>query len=312
MKVNHKIKLVTWLAASIICVSLILDFTFTTYFTKTATVATSNKIYRLTDQNHLNEITIFGSSRAEKAYYCDSINANCYNYGFPNQNFEVSALLLEFELKKEKNTPIIIDIHHDYFQHDAYTNINLATYLPFVNSNTTVTNFLNTNNRLLPYHYVPGARYFGSYSSYIEPLVGNKLGLGNAHYLKGGIFDTKIGASRSIEKRIANRKSKSLTFEIPAEKDSLLRSLITAHTNRNFIFVISPYHYSAKSTITNWETMLSYFTMLETKYPNVIFIDLSSLLTDDKYFKDTVHLNESGAQVFSLALRLSLIETGLF
>lgn len=312
MRVNPKIKFVLIVLSFFIGAALFFDFIFTAYFTKTANAGSPNKIYRLAEEQHLNEIPIFGSSRAEKAYYCDDINTDCYNYGFPNQNFDVTAMLLEFELAKPKTTPVIIDMHHDFFEHDAQTNINLATYLPFIPANKNIKNFLIDNNRLAPYHCVRGSRYFGNYSNYLEPIVQNKFHIGNTNYVKGGAFDTKIDNGRSISKRIENRKAKSLQFVMLAEKDKRLRQMIAAHGERKFIIVISPYHYSAFATITNVKEMITYFHNLEKDYPNVLFFDASTLLADDKYFKDTVHLNEAGAHAFSEQLREYLINKEAF
>lgn len=309
---NPKIKLLTLLFVFIISLCLSADYIFSAFLTKTTPVAESNKIYRLTNEQHNNEIPIFGSSRAEKGYYCDNINPNCYNYGFPNQSFDVTALLLNFELKKNKTTPIIIDIHHDFFQHNAYTNINLATYLPFVNTNDSITAFLEQNNRLKPYHYIPGARYFGYYTTYLEPIVENKMKIGNALYVKGGVFDTKKGDSRSIQKRIDNRLDKKLSFTITSENDKQLKQLITSSPDRKFIFVVSPYHWSAKSTVANFDEMLNYFNGLAKSYPNVHFIFFNTDKYSDELFKDTVHLNEAGAKQFSAELQTHLQELEIF
>ena len=204
---RRKIKLILLLLLFCMAFCLTADFVFTQYFTGTSPVATSNKIYRLTEEDHLQEIPVFGSSRAEKAYYCDSINSNCYNYGFPNQSYDVTALLLKFELSKNKTTPLIIDVHHDFFEHNAITNININTYLPFANNNTAIRSFLEKNERLLPYQYIPGMRYFGAYTAYLQPIVENKFHVGNNDYIKGGVFDSKPGNNRSIQKRIDNRSA---------------------------------------------------------------------------------------------------------
>lgn len=308
---HPKVKLIVSLFVFVITICITADLIFTRYFTKTNPVAESNKIYRLAEQNYPDEIPIFGTSRAEKGYYCDAIDTRCYNYGFPNQSFDITALLLQFELAKNKTTPILIDVHHDFFQHDAKININLNTYLPFVNSNAAVTNFLQENHRLKPYHYLPGTRYFGAYTTYLEPIVKNKFGIGKAVYVKGSVLDTKNGDGSAIQKRIQTRLEKQLQFELIPEKDSILQSLIQLHPNRKFVFVVSPYHWSAKSTVANFDELLSYFKSLETKFPNVRFVYFNTDNYDDSYFKDTVHLNETGAKVFSEALHNQLIEKGI-
>ena len=308
---NPKVKLILYLLSFVITICITADIVFSRYFTKTNPVSESNKIYRLAEQTFVDEIPIFGTSRAEKGYFCDAINEQCYNYGFPNQSFDITALLLQFELAKNKTTPILIDVHHDFFQHDAKVNINLNTYLPFVNSNAAVTTFLQENNRLKPYHYLPGTRYFGAYTTYMEPIFENKFGIGRALYSKGSVLDTKKGSTAAIQKRINTRLDKKLSFEVIAEKDSMLRSLIQLHPNRKFVFIVSPYHWSAKSTVANFDSMLQYFSELEASFPNVAFIYFNTDNYSDTYFKDTVHLNEDGAKVFSAELHNQLKDKGI-
>jgi flavodoxin len=308
---HPKLKLILTLAVFVTSLCLIADFVFSKWFTKTQSVAESNKIYRLAYESHPNEIPIFGSSRVEKGYYCDAINSNCYNYGFPNQSFDVTALLLKLELEEPKNTPLIIDVHHDFFKHDAFANINLNTYLPFVSKNKNITGFLESNNRLKPYHYMPGTRYFGAYTAYIEPIAEHKLGLGRAHYIKGGVYDTKAGNTLSISKRIDSRLEKDLHFDVIAEKNNQLEQLIKSHPNRKFVFVVSPYHWSAKSTVNNFDEMINYFSAFEQQFSNVAFIYFSTDEYPDTLFKDTVHLNEAGAKKFSAELKKQLAAKGI-
>lgn len=308
---SHKLKFIFSVIGFVVVVCLCSDYLFTRYLTKTNECATSNKLYRLIEEEHNNEITIFGSSRAEKGYFCDTIHANCYNYGFPNQSFDVTTLLLSFELAKPKTTPIIIDIHHDFYVHDAVVNINLDTYLPFINSNATLQHFLAENKRLQPYHYIPGARYFGAYCGYLKPIIEQRFNIGNTHYLKGGVYDTKTG-SNHLEKRIAKWSEKQLSFTIDKNKEMILIDMIQQHPERNFVFVVSPYHWSAKASVTNFDEMLNYFGALDNQFKNVTTINVDASNFEDDLFKDTVHLNEKGAQQFSASLKESLISRGIF
>ena len=83
--------------------------------------------------------------------------------------------------------------------------------------------------------------------------------------------------------------------------------MINQNRERTFVFVVSPYHKSAKKTVDNFEEMLNYFNLLDTQLENVVFIYFDTDNYTDDLWKDTVHLNIYGAQKFSGELRKELI-----
>ncbi len=172
---------------------MLADFTFTRYFTVTCETCASNKLQRLINENHNDEIPIFGSSRAEKGYLPDSLGDNFYNYGLPNQSFDVTAFLLQFELQKNKQ----------------------------------------------------------------------------------------------------------------------LVEMIRNNPSRQFVFTISPYHWSARSSVQNFYEMLKYFHHIDEQFLNATFIYFDTSGYGDEYFKDTVHLNIYGAAKFSAQLREELLNRGI-
>lgn len=298
------IKFIGFTCVFFVLLSLGADVLFTKNFTSSVQESASNKIQRLFYESHTGEIPIFGSSRVEKGYYCDSLGTDFYNYGMPSASFDVIQLLLKPELKKNKSTPIIIDVHHDFYKHDAKDNINITTYLPFINKNDTIKDFLAMNGRLKNYLKIPGLRYYGSYTDYLRPVLNNKNE--NTVYIKGGVFDTKVSSTESLQKRILIREAKNLHFEIDTTSQKNLLQLIKLNPERDFIFVVSPYHKSAKKTVDNFEEMLTYFNDLDTQFENVIFIYFNTDNYTDDLWKDTIHLNIYGAKKFSGELRREL------
>ncbi|MBK6731093.1 MAG: hypothetical protein IPG60_09025 [Bacteroidetes bacterium] len=309
-----KYSIITFISFTIlflISISLCADYIFTKYYTVSFPNSTSNKIQRLFYETHPAEIPIYGNSRTEKAYYCDSLGSNFYNYGMPSASFKVIELLLQPELQKHKITPIIIDVHHDFFQHDAQENINIATYIPFINKYDTIKDFLKANDRYNNYQQIPGLRYFGFYTDYLRPVIESNNKSENTLYLKGGVFDTKVSSTKSLQKRITVRESKKLHFEIDLEAHNRLIKMIESHPERKFVFVVSPYHSSAKKTVDNFEEMLTYFNYLEKELENVVFIYIDAAGYTDELWKDTIHLNILGAKKFSSALRIQLHKRGV-
>ena len=292
-------------------ISISADQLITKKYTSGFPNSSANKIQRLFYESHMQEIPVFGSSRAEKGFYCDSLGPDFYNYGMPNASFQVIQLLLKPELLKNKTTPIIIDIHHDFFKHDAQENINLVTYLPFINKNDTIRNFLAANGRLKSYQQIPGLRYFGFYTDYLRPVIGSKSIAENTKYIKGGAFDTKASTTETLQKRIVARETKKLHFGTDREAEHVLLQMIKMNPERKFVFVVSPYHKSAKKTVDNFEEMLDYFNDLDTQYENVVCIYFNTDNYTDDLWKDTVHLNIFGAKKFSGELKRELVVKGV-
>jgi hypothetical protein len=303
-----RIVFISFLFTIIIC--LLADFLFTKYFTVTCETCASNKLQRLINETHSNEIPIFGSSRAEKGYLPDSLGNNFYNYGLRSQSFDVTAFLLQFELKKNKTTPIIIDVHHDFFQHDPYENINAEVFVPFA-LRSDVKKFLTENNRMHAYYTIPGIRYFGMYANYLKPLVEQNFHIGNVEYAKGGVFDTKTTNTISFKKRIDNRLTNELLFKPNGGKHKLLIEMISNNPSRHFVFIISPYHWSARSSVQNFYEMLKYFHQIDEEFENATFIYFDTSDYGDEYFKDTVHLNIYGAAKYSTQLKQELLNQGI-
>lgn len=289
---------------------LIADFVTSKYLTKTQPRSEAHKIERLLNAENKTEVPVFGNSRAELGYYTPALGAEVYNYGFPNQSFDVLQFLLELELNSHRTTPVIIDVHHGFFEHDPQTNINISTYLPYLQSNNTVRKFIVEQNRMRPYYLIPGMRYFGNYTAYAQPIIENMSSPNKNTYINGGIYANSGFSKAAMERRIDKKKDKTLHFTFDAQKDSVLQSIIAQHPERTFIFSLSPYHSSAQQALDNADEMLEYFNRLDKAFEQVIFI---SAATDypDSYFKDTIHLNKTGAEAFSKALRTQIIARGI-
>lgn len=294
----------------IILLCLFMDFVTTKFLTRTQPLSESHKIERLLKAESPTEVPIFGNSRAELGYYTPAIGSDVYNYGFPNQSFDVIQFLLQLELNSDRKTPILIDVHHGFFEHDPQSNINISTYLPYLQSNKTVRQFIADQNRMQPYYLIPGMRYFGSYNDYVQPLIETSSTPQKNIHIRGGIYTNAGFSMAATARRIDKKKDKVLHFTADAEKDSLLRSIIAQHPDRTFIFSLSPYHSSAQQTLDNASELTAYFEALDSSFEQVIFVSAANEYPDS-YFKDTIHLNKKGAEAFSKALRKQLSERGI-
>ncbi|MFI5172806.1 MAG: hypothetical protein ACHQFW_10470 [Chitinophagales bacterium] len=306
MAFSKKISVIAFTFLAFIFICLAADYIITNKFTVTSPYSTCNKVNRLFNENHEGEIPVFGSSRVEKGYFCDSLGNNFYNYGMPNASFDVIRLLLEPELQKNKTGPILIDVHHGFFDHDPYENINIETFLPFINTNESIKQFLVENGRFNRYQQIMGIRYFGFYTGYLKPFVEKRFEIDDNFYDNGGVFNTKVSNTASLQKRVSARMSKKLHFTYDKSSDSTLLNLINTNPGRRFVFVLSPYHSSAKQTLDNFDAMINYFSALDKQFDNADFIFLPTDDYSDNLWKDTIHLNIFGAKKFSAELRNEL------
>ena len=101
-----------------------------------------------------------------------------------------------------------------------------------------------------------------------------------------------------------------MAYQVLRQRLSLLQ-MIKLNPERKFVFVVSPYHKSAKRTVDNFGEMLKYFNDLDTQFENVVFIYFDTDNYTDDLWKDTVHLNIFGAKKFSGELRRELIAKGI-
>lgn len=276
-----------------------------------STALTPNKIERLIGNTPSDEIAIFGNSRATKGYLVDSITPKAYNYGMPNENFDIIEFLLQYELKKNSVAPIIIDVHDYFYQHDSYFNVNIETYVPFVKDNIEVENFLKQNNRYHPYYSIVGLRYFGLYTVYTNILISKFMGWDKKIYSKGSIFENATHNKETFKKRVTKRLSDQRTFVVEKEKEKRFTNFFKQHPERKFILVMSPYHYSLKQSVTNFDETENYFKNLSITYPNVEFLFFDGSTYPDRFFKDTIHLNILGSAKFSKDLKIELTKRKL-
>lgn len=305
MPISRKLIIVLVL---IIAMSFCADLITTRWLTRDQPLAEAHKLERI-QQTYTDEVPIFGNSRAEMGYYTPALGERTFNYGFPNQSFDIQLLLLAFELAKQKTTPVIIDVHHGFFEHDPVTNINITTYLPFVRSEPQIRTFLEDQGRMKPYYLIPGMRYFGAYTAYMEPLTEHALHPDRQSYIRGGIYAHHSFSAAAKERRVEKKKEKTFRFNVDTARDGHLRALIEQHPERSFVFVLSPYHSSSRETLENRNVLVQYFKALDNQYEQVVFIEAAGY--PDAYFKDTIHLNMEGATQFSHDLHAMLSARGI-
>ncbi|MCB0736056.1 MAG: hypothetical protein KDC92_00990 [Bacteroidetes bacterium] len=314
--------------------SLSLDVAFDQLFIGKNGISNEGKIGRLLEEENFQEIPIFGSSKARSAFIPDSLNPNCYNYGMEKCGFDVVNFLLEIELQKPKQSPIIIEYNHRSFISQPEHTVNASSFIPNLHHNQVV-EFLKETNRMSTRFYIPGLRYFGSYTYYLRYYIKADAGV-NKRINKGGNFSNFILEADVFENMVSHR------LKLVARRDELLQNIesvsqvistqerheldflnsylnftydsslvsnfsqLVSSTPRQIILVHTPNHYSEEAGIANKDEMKAFYNALADKHNNIMVIDLSGMLLLDSDYKNSTHLNITGAQAFSEALKRKL------
>jgi hypothetical protein len=307
-----------------------LDFIFSNWIIFEKDYANQNKVQRLFTEQHLDEIPVFGSSKARSAFIPDSLGSDVFNYGMEMSNFDVMELLLAVELDKEKTGPIIIEFNHRTFVHEPGHTINSATFVPNLDDRR-VRDFMTKYDRLELKHRVPGFRYFGSYFYYLRYYL--KETSGNKKIIsKGGNF-TDLTPSAEVFQNFVNSRLKKieryqelnekannvelaisveerhllayldgyLRYHEAPERLALFDSLVYAHPERQFLMVYTPQHWSERQGLDNFDEVQALFNRWEAQHKNVAVFDFSQMELADDCFKNSTHLNLRGARAFSSA-----------
>jgi hypothetical protein len=254
------------------------------------------KINRILKERHKDEIPIFGSSRANGSFVPTILGKNYYNYGIDGTGADVWLFFLEEELKKDKNTPIIINIDLEGLQRSVGP---IHNYIPNSN-NKEIRDLLNAYNTELP---VGIFRYLGTFESYLKDYANERLKL-TKEVDRGGSFETNAISKEKFEDLVTKRKNTITAF---TNYDSLFYKFekVLKNTNRQINLVIAPYHNSYFSNYTNYDIALYYLEILD-NLPNCKVYNFGKLDTPDSHFMNTSHLNYSGALNFSRFLKKKL------
>jgi hypothetical protein len=323
---SQGLKLVTLTLVTAAVVAVGIDQIFQ-YFVlpKRTDISNSYKIERLLADTDPEEIPVFGSSKGRSSFIPDSLGESVFNYSMEKANFDVIFFLLETELAKDKDGPIIIEFNTRSFVHRPSHTIDLSTFMPIQN-NQEVIDYLDENGRLDNFQLLPGVRYYGSYVRYLRSLT--RKVTSNKITNRGGIFiDYYPGDKllkrftdsryKMMEKRADLETKKesgipltymevqmldqlqiSSDFAENKERIQKFEAMAKDHPNRDFIMVFTPHHPSELAGVRNMEKLDSLFNHWNMNVSNVHAFDYSRFELPDSCFKNSSHINLEGARRF--------------
>ncbi len=262
------------------------------------------KINRIINETHPDEIPIFGSSRAEGCFIPDSLTGNCFNYGLSGANYDVTLFMLNEECKKTKSTPWVI-LNFD-MEGLTYGLGDISNYIPN-SDNAGVRNLLGKEYK--PYFRIPFIKYYGRFENYLRLYLSDKIKL-TKFTDKGASVDKNVLPLKKFNELVKMRGNTMATFYNDPSLQAKLKTIITTHSNRRFLFVIPPYHPSYFEKYTNISETNAFFNELQS-HQNVKVLDYSRLTLPDSMFVNTSHINLIGTVLFNHMLADTLRTIGV-
>lgn len=284
--------------AAILVVVLIGDRLFEEHIILNTPVNGAYKIDRILHADDPNEIPIFGNSRAEAHFVPSIIHPNSFNYGLSGTHADVWMFFLQQELKKSRQTPILLNI--DLEGLDSAIG-NPSNYI------------LNANHpdvqALMGRHYswaysIPLLKYFNQFDLFVGLWMNNRSNpIGGAE--RGALLHHKPVDSATRAISFIRRAEGENRFDGSPTIETELFRLLAGRPDRRVIFVVSPYHESIFQHFTNLDEAYNFLGRLDA-LPNADVIDLSHVDYPDSLYDNSTHLASAGAIRFSHELKDSL------
>jgi hypothetical protein len=254
------------------------------------------------------DIAIYGSSRAflhiSPQILSDSLGVKVYNFGIDGHNFWLQYLrhleLLKYN-KKPKSIILSVDVFTLQKRKDLYQ---LDQFLPYMLWNSNIHEYTHSyiGYNCLDY-YVPLIRYFGK--TYSLTLIQRNIvnGQSNIHCRQNGFW----GRDKEWNADLENAKKNQKFYEINTDSTSieLFEKFIKECKSNNIdlIFVYTPEFVEGQKFVVNRDQTIKIYKDFSIKY-SIDFYDYSndSMCLEKKYFYNSLHLNKTGAEIFTRKL----------
>jgi hypothetical protein len=253
------------------------------------------------------DILIFGSSRAMNQFNSVIIEKNTglstYNCGFGGQGLLFSYIQLNESLKRYTPKIVILDISPNILL-DPESSDKLKILLPYYERDTLIYNRLTNNN------YREKLKFLSSIYPYNSTIISlaRRYNSQFRDTLKGFIPIDRTIDTTNLDAAISRQFPET---EIPAAKFNYLDQIVSLCEEKEvpLVLVMCPVYRLNE----NLEKMNGQITeYCKNNYPEVHFADYTKhalFLENARYFSDNLHLNNTGAQLFTneIAMVLSQI-----
>lgn len=298
---------------SVVIVAISMDYIVTQGLRKTQ----FEKFAQWTDlfQGKINaDIIISGSSRAWWHYspkvFEEDTKCSAYNLGMNGSTFHLQYYRYLTYLKYNKKPKVIIQ-NLDDFSLQKYEYIaNQEQFLPYVNEETIINPVLTYKTLNKWELQIPFYRYIGEYNVIRVGLLEffNIKHFSNDNYYKGFEGQRKTWSDEEIK---GLKSLNKMTVEVDKESIELFETFIkeTKQARIKLVLVYSPFYIDGQSIYSNHNEMLLMYRKFA-KENNLLFLDYSKepISSKKELFFNAMHLNETGAELFSEDLVTKLIE----
>jgi hypothetical protein len=243
------------------------------------------------------EIPIFGDSTGRE-YDPVILGDDYFNCATPGVCYDVWNVLLQIEVKKHKQTPIMIGMSA------GNDNVGIGdpnNYVPFT-SQREIRQMLDRFGLMEWRYWVPGLRYFGRYDWYLRSYLSAHLSR-SKKTVRGYTFDLLSPPfdRQRLDELIKQRLEAGYGFHSSPDQERIFLGIIRSTPQRTFIIVFSPLHPSCTAHFKDQEGFAQYQAKLRS-LPNVVVLDCTRMEFPDEFFTDTLHLNQKGSVEFSRRL----------
>lgn len=258
--------------------------------TKNPTISKMNYSFYNTGE----KILIFGSSRGESHYIPkiiqDSTKLECFNTALGGQGIYYSYALLTETLSRYKPEMIVYDLSPNVIL-DPLALEKISFLLPYYNLNEEVQSIIELRSTF------EKIKMFSSiypYNSMLVSIITGLLKQDMGKPLLNG-FVPVYGVLNPVEKK----EMQNAEYKIDSNQINYFEKFISTCKKSNVpaLVVVSPAYYKEE----NYKGVIEKFKEITIKYGQVFIddSDFQGISENNNLFRDPLHLNETGAEMFS-------------
>lgn len=254
------------------------------------------------------EIVIYGSSRAwvhiDPTMIGNSLNTSVYNLGIDGHGFRLQNVRHKMLLKYNRKPKLIIHSVDIFTLAKDESYYNYDQFLPYMLYNDAIENATDNYAGFTLFDYkLPLLRYYGKSRAIRTAFEIATKPENNTIQRIRGYKGQQRSWNADFDKTKASMKSYKviLDTEIIQLFDNYLKECKA--NNIRVILVYTPEFIEGQKFVENRKEIIALYTQLSTKY-NIPFYDFSNdpLSSDKKYFYNALHLNKTGAELFTKEL----------
>jgi hypothetical protein len=243
------------------------------------------------------DVLIIGTSRAGHDYRPDifghRLNLSCYDVGRDASYIFYQYAVLTAILKRYSPKMIILDFLNGEFKLDRESYDRLQSLLPYYKTHPEIRPMIELKS---PFEKIKLLSRIYPFNSSILTIAA-----GNTEFNKkrSGDFDGYVGLTKGWNEPIKSADNAWTAYIVDSTKIKILEAFIKdcIQAKVKLYIVCSPYFIKKEKM----DYSIACGMKIAKKY-NIAFYDFSrdsTFLANPKFFADEIHLNDSGAQVFS-------------